>query len=133
MIFSLIGSIITGALGIGKSHLESKQRVREAEQANTAKLLNDEASHNSSWEMANLQDKDKWMRRGSFLMFAGPFIWALFDPAQVGAYFAMLTETMPEWYVQTFMSMIGGIWGISALKNTVPGLIQGVVGAIKKK
>ncbi len=66
-------------------------------------------------------------------MFAGPFVWALFDPAAVTEYFAVALKAMPEWYVQTFMSMIGGIWGISALKNTVPGLIQGVAGAIRKR
>jgi hypothetical protein len=39
---------------------------------------------------------------------------------------------MPEWYIQMFGAMVGGVWGISALKNTAPALIGGIIKAVKK-
>ena len=102
-----------------------------AEAENTARLLRDDHNHNSSWEMASLRDKDKWLRRLSFAIFSAPFFWALVDPAGVRAYFSVALEAMPEWFVRTYMTMVGGIWGVSALKNTVPGLLGGVVAALK--
>ena len=126
--FSLIGSVISGI----SSYVSKKQDITHAEMENTAALLRDRESNNSAWEMATLSDKDKWLRRISFGMFAGPFIWALFDAPGVYAYFNVALKAMPDWYVQTFMSMIGGIWGVSALKNTLPSLVGGIMKALRK-
>ena len=61
-----------------------------------------------------------------------PFLWALFDPVAVEVYFTLALGAMPEWYIQLYGAMVGGVWGISALKNTAPGLIGGIVKAVKK-
>jgi len=65
-------------------------------------------------------------------MFSAPFVWALFDPLAVEAYFTLALSAMPEWYIQMYGAMVGGVWGISALKNTAPALVAGVVKAVKK-
>ena len=129
----LITGLFKTALGMGSDHLEGKRKLKQAEVDNTARLLQDEQSNNHDWEMANLQDKDKWMRRISFAMFTWPFIWIYFDQAGAQTYFVVLEDFLPQWYKQTYMAITGGIWGISALKNTLPGVISGVMNAIRKK
>ena len=130
---TLIGGIITNLIGMGADHLEGNRKMKQAEATNKARLLQDTNSNNHEWEMANLQDKDKWMRRISFAMFTWPFIWVYFDPTEAQNYFTILDQYLPEWYKQTYMGITGGIWGISALKNAVPGLVSGIVNAMRKK
>ena len=132
MAFPLI-PIISGLIGLGSDHLEGQRKLKQAETDNKARLLGDEQSNNHDWEMANLQDKDKWMRRISFAMFTWPFIWIYFDPVGAQEYFILLDNHLPEWYKQTYMAITGGIWGISALKNAIPGVVSGVMTAFRKK
>lgn len=105
--------------------------IKLAEKQNTARLLSDEQGNNHAWEMANLTDKDKWLRRTSFFMFAAPFVWALFDPQGVKDYFEVALASMPEWYIQLFAAIVGGIWGFSALKNSLPAVVGGIKKAFK--
>lgn len=131
MISMLVG-LVTQGLGMFSDKLKHGRKLKEAEVNNRARMLEDTQSNNHEWEMANLTDKDKWMRRISFGMFTWPFIWIYFDPAGAQAYFQILDTFLPEWYKQTYMAMTGGIWGISALKNAVPSLVSGVVNAVRK-
>ncbi len=117
-----------GRVKLKEKHLE----IKEAVLTNKARLASDTNSNNHDWEMANLEDKDKWLRRISFGMFSAPFIWALFDAEAVKVYFETALASMPEWYVQLFAAIIGGIWGFAALKNSLPALIGGIKNAIKK-
>ena len=59
-------------------------------------------------------------------------IWAAFDPDAVKEYFEVALQAMPQFYIQIVLSMVGGIWGISVLKNSVPALIGGITKAIRK-
>ena len=122
---------ITGLFGIGKQWLSGVQekqkaqlKIELAEKENRARLLKDIESNNHEWEMANLTDKDKFLRRFSFFMFALPFIWAAFDPEAVQQYFDVALGSMPEWYIQLFASIVGGVWGFAALKNTLPSIVN---------
>ena len=128
LLSGVLGPVVTGV----KDYVLSKQELKKAEVENKARLLRDKHSNNHEWEMANLRDKDKWLRRISFAVFTAPLIWAAFDPIAVQAYFDVALKAMPEWYVQIVLSMVGGIWGISVLKNSVPALVGGVVKAIRK-
>ena len=128
----LIGPLLGPVIGGVKDYVMSEQDIKKAEKQNRARLLRDTQSNNADWEMANLTDKDKWLRRISFGMFSAPFLWALFDPVAVEVYFTLALGAMPEWYIQLYGAMVGGVWGISALKNTAPGLIGGIVKAVKK-
>jgi hypothetical protein len=128
----IIGSLLGPVIGGVKDYVAGEQEIKKAEKANKARLLRDKQSNNAEWEMANLTDKDKWLRRFSFGMFSAPFFWALVDPVAVEQYFNVALSAMPEWYIQMFGAMVGGVWGISALKNTAPALITGVVKAIRK-
>jgi hypothetical protein len=124
----ILGPIVNGV----KDYVMSEQEMKKAEKQNKARLLLDTNSNNHDWEMANLTDKDKWLRRISFGIFVFPLVWAAFDPVAVQAYFQVALTVMPEWYVQIVLSMVGGIWGISVLKNSVPALIGGITKAVRK-
>lgn len=119
-IFALVGTWLTGY----QAKTKAKQDMALAELQNKARLLADTESNNHAWEMANLTDKDKWLRRISFAMFASPFIVALFAPEHVAAYFNTAIDSVPKWWQQTFMSITGGIWGLSSLKNVLPGIVD---------
>ena len=76
---------------------EKKIDVKHAIMENKARLARDSSSNNHDWEMANLEDKDRWLRRISFGMFSAPFVWALFDAeADPGAqHYLLLGPPLP--------------------------------------
>ena len=78
---------------------------------------------------AGLRDNDRLLRRGSFVLLSIPFIWGYFDPEGVRAYFTVIQEAMPTWYVEAYMVILFGIWGISTGKNVIVGIIK----AFRKK
>lgn len=123
--------IISSLFGMGKTWLEgrtqrqkAKLEMQLAEIENKARLLRDKAQYNHMWEMAALTDKDKWLRRFSFTMFAGPFFVAIFAPNQINLYFTEALHNIPTWWIQIFVGINGSIWGISSLKNIVPQLVD---------
>ena len=128
----IIGSLLKPVIGGVVNYVQGEQDIKKAEKENKARLQRDTNTNNHEWEMANLTDKDKWLRRISFAVFVFPLIWAAFDPVAVQTYFQVALTVMPEWYIQIVLSMVGGIWGISVLKNSVPALVGGVVKAIRK-
>ena len=128
----LIAGLVKPLVGGVVDYVTTGQEIKKAEKENRARLLRDTQSNNAEWEMASLTDKDKWLRRFSFGMFSAPFFWALVDPLAVEQYFNVALSAMPEWYIQMFGAMVGGVWGISALKNTAPALVTGVVKALRK-
>jgi len=128
----LITGLLKPVIGGVVDYVSSEQDIKKAERENKARLLRDTKSNNHEWEMANLTDKDKWLRRISFGIFTFPLIWAAFDPIAVQTYFDIAMNALPEWYVQIVLSMLGGIWGISVLKNSVPAMVGGIVKSIRK-
>lgn len=127
-VLSVAKSWNDGRVKLKEKNLDIKSAVLE----NKARLLRDKDSHNHDWEMANLEDKDRWLRRISFGMFSAPFIWALFDPDGVKEYFNVALAAMPEWYIQLFAAMVGGVWGFAALKNSIPSIVGGIKKALKE-
>ena len=124
----LVKPLISGAV----AYVSTGHEIKKAEKENRARLLRDTQSNNHDWEMASLADKDRWLRRISFSMFSAPFIWALFDPVGVETYFTIALSSVPEWWLELYGAMVGGVWGISALKNTMPALVGGVAKALRK-
>ena len=126
-----IGSLIGSVVNLGSTWLtgrnerqKSKIEMDKAEAENIARLLRDKESNNSAWEIATLRDKDKLLRRTSFVMFAAPLVLAMFDPNAVKEYFNTAIHAMPDWWIQSFMGITGSIWGLSSLKNIVPSLLD---------
>lgn len=113
--------------------VKQRREIAAAEAANKVRLLQEEASNNHAWEMASLTDKDKGLRWMCFILFTYPLIWAAFDAAAAAAYFNQTLAALPEWYRQIVFSMVGGIWGVAALKNTIPAIVSHTADAIRKK
>lgn len=122
----MIGLIIGEVIGFvklwwqGRQEIaKSKQEMKKAELENRARLLREEQSNNHEWEMAALTDKDKWIRRLSFIMFSAPFVVAIVSPEHVKIYFDTAISSIPNWFKDTWVAINGAIWGISALKNPI--------------
>lgn len=123
--------LITGLFSIGKQWMENKKTEKQAKHKiklagleNRARLLKDKQGNNHEWEMKVLEGKDKLLQRFSFLMFSLPFIVAMFDHDKVKDYFDIGLASMPDWYIQIYVSIIGGVWGFAALKNTLPAIVN---------
>ena len=123
--------ILKSLIGGGVSWLQANQEIKRSEMEARAKLIQSESTHNHEWELASLADKDRWLRRISFVMLSAPFVWALWDPVAVQNYFEVALGAVPEWYVKMYGAVVGGVWGVAALKNSVPGLIGGIKKAIR--
>ena len=128
LIAGILKPVVTGAV----SYIAGEQDIKKAEKENRARLLRDEKSNNHEWEMANLSDKDKWLRRISFGIFVFPLIWAVVDPVAVQTYFDFALQALPSLNVQNVISIVGGKLGLSVLKNSVPAMIGGIVKAVRK-
>lgn len=124
----LVGNIV----GSVNDRVKQDREIKAAAAENTTRLLRDKETNNSAWEMAVLAGKDLWLQRACFAIFIFPFFWAIFDPKGVADYFTTVMAAMPEWYVQIVIGMVGSIWGISALKNTVPALVAQIVKAARR-
>jgi hypothetical protein len=124
--------LVSNIVGRVGDSVKQGREIAAAEAENKARLLRDEQSHNAAWEMANLTDKDQGLRRACAAIFFFPFFWAAFDPQAVTNYFQTVLAAMPEWYVQIMIAIVGGIWGISALKNVVPSIIGQTINILKK-
>lgn len=109
------------SLGIGLfgDWIKGKQGIVKAKAEKTAELIQSKTDNDNLWEMQQINAKDSWLRRGSFLVFSIPMIWAAFDAQAVNEYFTIALAGVPDWYVKSYMMMIGGIWGIAALKGLV--------------
>ncbi|MDB4312144.1 hypothetical protein N9937_01810 [bacterium] len=127
----IIGTLITSLLNYVGGWFTRRQELSmekwktkiEIERHKQA-LAVDKERNNHEWEMANLTDKDKMLRWVSFILFSSPFIIALIAPEHVALYFEKSIHSIPIWWQKTYMAMMGGIWGIASLKNTLPTVID---------
>lgn len=130
---SAIFNLVSNVGGWINDSVKQKREIAAAAAENTVRLLRDEQSNNAAWEMASLQDKDKGLRWVSAVIFFFPLIWAGFDPDGARIYFETIMNVLPEWYRQIVFAIVGGIWGVSALKNVVPSMVGQTIAAITKK
>jgi hypothetical protein len=122
----LIGGIIKDAIAGFQQILKAKQERDIAALNNRTRLLQDKESNNAAWEMAALQDSDRWLKRISFAIFSAPFICAIFDPQGVAEYFRIALAAIPDWYAKSYMGIVGSVWGIASLKDAIPAIVNQV-------
>jgi len=109
--------IIGDLIGLAGDWLKGKREIKAAIIKRQAELIRSKTENDAAWELAQINAKDRWLRRGCFLLFALPFAWAAFDPAGVHEYFTVALGAIPRWYQVAFLSMVGGIWGVATLKG----------------
>jgi len=119
--FTGILSLVSAAVGIGGEYLKGKQTITAAKAAKTAELISKQTDNDHEWETQALQERDNFLRRACFVMFALPFVWAAFDPKGVQAYFEVALAGVPDWYVKAFLAMVGSIWGAVEIKRLFSG------------
>lgn len=115
---SLLGVAVDvgkGLLGDYTAGRKNKRKIANAVALNKIKLAESAQSHNQVWELAQIEGKDKFLRRVSFFMLSAPFVVAIVAPHSVQEYFTVALASMPEWYQYMYVSIIGAIWGISEL------------------
>lgn len=88
------------------------------------KALDNAQTSLSYWETAQLKDKDKFLRRFSFLLMTTPVVYAIIDPDAVKYYFDVALASMPEWYLKLYVGVVGAVWGIHASRDAILGLIS---------
>lgn len=113
-----------------KDKQEAKGKRDLAVINNQARLAADVQTNNAAWEMANLQDKDTGLRYVSYSLFALPIVVTVAAPEQGRVIFDNLA-LVPAWWVQTFVAINGGVWGIIELKKAAPALISAIKGALR--
>jgi len=116
-VFTGLIALASTVIGIGGDWLKGRQQIVKAKATKAAELIQTKTDNDHLWEMEQIKGKDRWLRRGSFLVFSIPMIWAAFDAQAVNDYFTIALASVPDWYVKAYMMMIGGIWGISAIKS----------------
>jgi hypothetical protein len=117
--FSLIFGGITNLVSGWFSYKKQQQATLQAVEENKQKLALADDKYNSSWELAELANSDKWLRRISFFIFTLPFFIAIFSSADVHHYFAVGLQSIPDWWIKTYVGITGAVWGISSLKNSI--------------
>lgn len=95
---------------------------------NKTRLALSENEANHEWEMAQLQDKDKWLRWFSYSMFTAPILVMVVAPEYGKRIFENL-EYVPSWLIEIWIALNGAVWGLSSLKGVVPS----VIGSVRKR
>jgi hypothetical protein len=120
----MFAGLLSAAVSIGKGFFddyqlsrENKRDIAKAITENKIRLALNEQVNNQAWEMAQIEGKDKFLRRVSFFMLSAPFMVAIIAPESVNDYFTVALAAMPEWYQWLYMSIIGAVWGISEFKK----------------
>lgn len=132
---AILTAAISSVTAIFSQWYSGRQKLKEAElnkkiaiEENKARLARDKNQYNHDWEMASLEKSDRFLRRASFFLFICPFIVAIFSPELVNEYFSVALEPVPDWYKKIVVGMVGGIWGMSELKNILPSIASSIKG-----
>lgn len=99
---------------------------------NQARLAQDKESNNHSWEMESLKGNSQYLRIVCFIQLALPLTITCIWPEQGKEIFSNL-ESVPPWFVQMYMIVIGSIWGIHEFKAAAPQVIAAVLSRRVKK
>ena len=131
MIQTLIAPVANLAGSWLKGRAEKSKAKADLELAiiqNKTRLALSENEANHEWEMAQLQDKDTWLRYFSYSMFTAPIVVMVVAPEHGKVIFENL-EYVPSWLVEIWIALNGAIWGLSSLKGVVPS----VIGSVRKR
>jgi hypothetical protein len=131
-LFTFIAAPITQWLE-NRGEIKKAQHERElAVINNQARLAKSEQEFNHQWEMESLKGNSPWLRVIVFIQLAIPFNVAIISPDKGKVIFDNLTS-VPEWYVQMYLIVIGSVWGVSEFKKAAPGVIAGIAKAVRRE
>lgn len=129
---TFIPSIVKDSISFFTEKRKAKHEMAMAGINNRTRLLSDEQTYNHEWEMQALEDKDKVIRRISFVAFILPFVVAIFSPSAVQEYFEVALASIPEWWQNAYIGITGSVWGISTMKNVFGQALGTAASKLKK-
>jgi|GEM_PF-3064341 len=118
-IFTGVSDIVSGWFSLKKSQLQTQRDI----EANKSRLALSTESNNSAWEMADLANSDKWLKRILTALIIWPIIHCNFDAAAVAQYFSALANSIPGWWLSLFILIFSNVFGISPMRNSILSII----------
>ena len=130
MIFTLLGSLVKGAFGIGQSYMERKSAEVQAKHDRKLSLIKGE----QSWDQIQAENsKESWKDEWLTIIFTAPFVgmfvavlWG--NEAMIGRFreaFIVLDEDMPAEYWYLLSVIVAASFGVKAAMNVL-SRIRGV-------
>ena len=86
----------------------------------------------AQWELAQLVDKDTWLRRGSFVLFASPF-WAGFFGPDFHHYTLSLWHSLTPLQENILAMICAAVFGRKTIPNFIGGTVQAVAGGLRRR
>ncbi len=117
LIFGPILGLVKTIAGGFMQNMKAKQQLKAAVVTRKLEMIADKQQYNENWELAALQDSDRWIKRVSFLLLSAPLITAIFMPAQTQSYITHVLGTLPAWYTAAYMGMLSSIWAVKSLQT----------------
>ena len=124
---SLIVEGVKTVFGWAKEKAKAKHEKTMARINNETRLLSDHLQANSKWEMAQLNDKDKLIRIGAFLLFASPILGYWISPA-IGARVQEGWNQLTPMQAEVLKIICCAVFGIKKATE----LAGGLVGALRQ-
>lgn len=127
--------LIDSILGLGKAIVDGisgavkrRQKIKEAETNNRARLLENKESHNHEWEMRSLTNVG-WKDDVLFYAIVAMYVYSAVDPEGAAKVFKNW-EAIPEWFRTITFWMVASVLGVKKIGQYLPGLVNGVVSAV---
>lgn len=117
LIFGPIIALVKTVAGGFMQNMKAKQQLKAAVVTRKLEMISDKEKYNEAWELAALQDSDRWIKRLSFLLLSAPLITSIFLPAATQGYITHTLSTLPVWYTTAYMGMLSSIWAVKSLQS----------------
>lgn len=132
MIFTILASLLSGLPGMIGEYFKKKGEIEQASIDLQRQIV--EAQSQLAMELAKadlqmrtaaLQATGSKFKYFTFVMWFGPFVLGIVSPELSKQIFQNLAE-MPDWYVQSCMTIMFTIWGISVSAPVVANIFNGL-------
>jgi hypothetical protein len=115
LLFSGVKDMVSGWFSLKKQQYATQQAAEVTRQT--------QQSNMNSWELAEIANSDKWLRRILFTIVVWPIVYCNFNPMQVHIYFEQLCAAVPGWWISLFVLVFSAVFGISPARNLILSII----------
>jgi len=117
----MIGAIIGGILGIGKTFLQNKGEEAKAKHESKIRKINADADWEDTMAKASA---DSWKDEFWTVILAIPLILVFFPQTRpwIEEGFKALQSSVPDWYLYALSVAIGAAFGVKSIMGTIKTL-----------
>lgn len=123
---SEIVKMASWVFNVFKEKRNAAKDLKLAEVEAKKKIMLSDTQANTAWELAQLSDKDKYLRWAAFLLFSSPLIACLISP-EWGVRVKEAWGQLPEWQANVLSGMCLAVFGL----KKIPHLVGATVRAVK--